>query len=160
MSTQSILKGPDWILRSKKVCVSDPMWLRSGNKFLAKTGLWHSNVSLAKIDKWGTREIEMLTWHNSIRKPKRVTEQIGTVGVDAGVAAVFDGEFEYSYGYLADIKHIGSMPENTGVVCHSGFGDGAYAIYGIYQGKELVAIKIIFIDAKEINLMNMIDQKF
>lgn len=97
------------------------------------------------------------------------------VGVDSGQAGIFDdaqypdgertGEYGDSstfYGRVCELT-IGETPDGThdpdhpqagiiddfGVVSSSGYGDGGYNAYALFDGDEAIAIEIVFIGDEE-----------
>ena len=78
-------------------------------------------------------------------------EEIGTIGVDAGLAGFFDNKKDFSreeWLELCDKIHLGEKKERAwilagGFFSHSGYGDGAYSVYA---SKNRDAFTIVFID--------------
>lgn len=74
-------------------------------------------------------------------------------GVDSGQGGIFDtskyqgGENEEFYDRCCDItlQGLGAGSVDFGVVSSSGFGDGGYGFDVVYDGQEVVALKVVFI---------------
>lgn len=98
-------------------------------------------------------------------------EPIGDIGVDSGTAGIFN------YNFFADIRNQESEKKITwkefhdkiykknhpgvdanwtagivdgeGIVSSTGYGDGGYAIYGIIEDDEIVALNLVFMHPDE-----------
>lgn len=81
--------------------------------------------------------------------PQRNMEQIGTIGVDAGLAGFFRNKPDYSDEEWANFCTMISKGSvwltDEGFYSHSGFGDGCYGVYAQKVNQEIVALEIRFI---------------
>lgn len=129
----------------------------------AKNGEWYG---VAYLDGQKVRAIVVEHQDTSTYENDRRFQPLdGTVGVDSGQAGVFDAEAygngEGDYGDLSTFYGracYATLPDGNdtevhdtfgyikeGFVSRSGYGDGSYTAYGIRDGDELVAVKIVFI---------------
>lgn len=76
-------------------------------------------------------------------------EQIGTIGVDAGLAGFFRNKPDYNDEEWANFCTMISKGSvwltDEGFYSHSGYGDGVYNVYANEDGNEAVALEIRFI---------------
>lgn len=77
-------------------------------------------------------------------------KEIGSIGVDAGLAGFFpdkpdfdDSEWHIFCEKIFANKH-NWYNDQYGFYCQSGYGDGGYAVSGIKEGEEYIALKICF----------------
>ena len=81
--------------------------------------------------------------------PQRNMEQIGTIGVDAGLAGFFRNKPDYNDEEWANFCTMISKGSvwltDEGFYSHSGYGDGVYNVYANEDGNEAVALEIRFI---------------
>lgn len=135
----------------------------------AKIGTWKTAVLEGKY----TRRIaRLIAFIDEISPPSvyDVPNQskwkcIDTIGVDSGMAGIYDSHFYPSeentgdyedessfYGQASAITDVGILKSHQyafGVNSHSGFGDGSYNVYVMTQNRKVVAIQIVFIQDLE-----------
>ena len=85
----------------------------------------------------------------SLNSPK--WKEIGTIGVDAGLAGFFpdkpnfsNDEWQKFVDEMYSSKRTEYKNDEYGFYSSSGYGDGGYPVYGIKEGDEYVALKICF----------------
>lgn len=76
-------------------------------------------------------------------------EEIGSIGVDAGLAGFFHNKPDYSddaWSTLCDsISHGDAWITRDGFFSSSGYGDGGYGVFAYKQNGEIVALEIRFL---------------
>lgn len=76
-------------------------------------------------------------------------EEIGTIGVDAGLAGFFHKKPNYddeAWSKFCDrVRDEDAWMNEDGFYSSSAYGDGAYPVYAFKQGGEIVALEIRFI---------------
>ena len=150
------------------VIVSDPCYESTNfyNRLLrnVKSGIYNCIVASADFDWWGERTRSIVVMHNKYKATRKDWRLIGRAGVDSGQMGIYDKEYFVSkdgdekewyddkdtwYKNLCtknEFDDRGVILDNKGVVCHSGYGDGIYNVYAIYNSKdEIVGIKVRFI---------------
>ena len=75
-------------------------------------------------------------------------KEIGSIGVDAGLAGFFHNKPDYTDGEWAAfcdrVRHGDVWLTKDGFYSSSGYGDGCYGVYAYKQGGEITAIEIRF----------------
>lgn len=76
-------------------------------------------------------------------------KEIGSIGVDAGLAGFFHNKPDYTDGEWAAfcdrVRHGDVWLTKDGFYSSSGYGDGCYGVYAYKQGGEITAIEIRFL---------------
>lgn len=76
-------------------------------------------------------------------------KEIGSIGVDAGLAGFFHSKPDYDYeawnAFCDRIRHGDAWITEDGFYSSSGYGDGGYGVYAQEQNGEIVALEIRFI---------------
>ena len=81
-------------------------------------------------------------------------EEIGEIGVDAGLAGFFKNKPDFSdeewHEFCRAMRAMRAMDEQAyltdlGFWTSSGYGDGGYPVYAVKRGGEIVALEIVFI---------------
>jgi len=142
--------------------VSDPCYERdtwsAGTIEDVKNGEWEAHIKTI-----GKRVAELSAYHTDIKpstlKKLKWFEQDFEVGVDSGQCGLFDDKFypegetgEYGdnsfYGKCCSLtlKNGGVGVLDFGVVSSSGYGDGAYICSTLEEKREIVGVKIVFIE--------------
>ena len=85
---------------------------------------------------------------DGITPPQKQMEEIGSIGVDAGMAGFFMNKPDYTdeqWSELCDFTHKGNAwIKDEGFFSSSGFGDGEYSDYAYKQNNEIIALEIRF----------------
>ena len=77
-------------------------------------------------------------------------EEIGRIGVDAGLAGFFWNKPDFTdekwsaFCDSLDFDKSVWLREEMGFFCSSGYGDGYYSVYAIKEKGEIIALKICF----------------
>lgn len=142
-----------------KVIVSDPCyklgtWCQ-GVINNVKPGIWSYECRHERSE---GRVAELIVRHQD-HPDAEPTKLMGfEVGVDSGTAGIFDYDYYYEHHYpkldedwyhsnvcdqIYDREYI---TDGKGVWSESGWGDGSYECYVSIFNKEIVAIKIVFIN--------------
>lgn len=86
---------------------------------------------------------------NGIIPPQRSMEEIGSIGVDAGLAGFFMNKPDYNDDEWSDfcnsIRDGDAWIKDEGFFSSSGYGDGCYPVYASKVNGEIVALEIRFI---------------
>ena len=109
----------------------------------SQTSGWGDRVARIGIRLVGSNETEF--------------EQIGTIGVDAGMAGIFEGKPDYGDDAWSDFCDSLGFSRNEmvwtkdiGFFSNSGFGDGEYPVFAAYDKSDnVVALEICFISDYE-----------
>ena len=135
------------------VFVADPCYFnkRSSAKLLTiklqvRDGLWHAFVRNGKGDT-ADRTAELVAIHSD-GFPAPAVEVVGTIGVDAGLGGVFDKDcpkIDLDHGVEEGIKG------GLGVVASSGYGDGGYNAYVGRLQRDIVKVRIGFLDGTDLD---------
>lgn len=76
-------------------------------------------------------------------------KEIGSIGVDAGLAGFFHNKPDYTDGewaaFCERVRHGDVWLTKDGFYSSSGYGDGCYGVYAYKQGGEITAIEIRFL---------------
>jgi hypothetical protein len=120
-----------------------------------KSGEWNCDLHFKdQGDFWGVRVHEMIAYHSEYKLRKDENWHcIGTIGVDGGMAGIFDAERLYEideevFNEEIDKEYLdnGSIVlQDLGVICTSGFGDGVYEVSKQVENGLTCAVKIVFI---------------
>jgi hypothetical protein len=86
---------------------------------------------------------------DGIIPPQRSMEQIGSIGVDAGLAGFFMNKPDYNDEEWDDLCNSiddgDAWIRDDGFFSSSGYGDGCYDVYAYKRDNEIVALEIRFI---------------
>ena len=155
-------------VESGKICVSDPCYDKGTRcaawDLDAQRGLWNCEVIKEYFGTFGEKVKELICivedYDQKNTKWKKLEYDIG---VDSGQCGIFDydkypdgstGKYEdlnSFYGKCCKITLNDKEPYGVldfGVVSSSGFGDGSYDLYVLYDDNEenLVGVRVVFID--------------
>lgn len=76
-------------------------------------------------------------------------KEIGSIGVDAGLAGFFHNKPDYTddewAAFCDRVRHGDAWLIKEGFYSSSGYGDGCYGVYAYEQGGEITAIEIRFL---------------
>ena len=76
-------------------------------------------------------------------------EEIGSIGVDAGLAGFFHNKPDYGAAAWSDfcgsVRHGDAWLTEEGFYSSSGHGDGGYGVFAYKQNDEIVALEIRFL---------------
>lgn len=138
----------------------------------AISGTWHALVAFSDEGAWGTR-VKLLSIYAEDAPLLITTQKTFTVGVDSGQFGFFDAEhykddsivpqsFVFTEDWLplddgpwysaccqltVTGDRVGIMPQATGVVSSSGFGDGSYELLVSYdEDGNAIAALVTFIE--------------
>lgn len=160
------MKNADFIghfkVGSNKLRVSDPCYDKetwcAGTIEDVKNGEWEAHIKTIN-----NRVAELSAYHTNIKKDtlKKLKwfEQEIEVGVDSGQCGIFDDSFYpedknvddednkfYNKCCNLTLKGVGVGVLDFGVVSSSGWGDGTYACYTLEEKKEVVGVKVVFME--------------
>jgi len=147
-TSEKIIKG-NIQLHSGTVVVSDPCCCDREIDDVRR-GDWVVGIIKATIEFWGNRNAYLFAHSNTIVEPdiydKRWEEQKGCIGVDSGMAGIFDHEYysEEDFSFYCDACGEVDVDNPSYFLCSSGVGDGGYGYFVIKEGGEVVAIKLDF----------------
>ena len=86
---------------------------------------------------------------NGIIPSETLMEEIGEIGVDAGLAGFFNNKPDYDdeqWGeFCNSIREGNAWIKDEGFFSSSGYGDGFYPVYAYEMNDEIVALEIRFI---------------
>ncbi len=156
-------------IKSGKLCITDPCYLKgtwcAAWDLKAKNGKWICTATNEDCGTWGKRIKEIVCLSNDHFKLGDLAfidwkELKFDIGVDSGQCGIFDykkypdTEADYDdtegfYRKCCDIT-LGDEPYGSidfGFVSSSGFGDGSYTAYGIYEDDKetLIGVRVVFI---------------
>lgn len=136
-------------------CYSRNVWCRMNNISIKK-GLY-TCIAWYHTEKFSVNEQSYTEKHvgilgiylNGISPPQKSMEEIGSIGVDAGLAGFFHNKPDYSddeWSRFCDSIAKGSVwLTEEGFYSFSGYGDGCYGVYAQKSDNEIVALEIRFI---------------
>ena len=85
---------------------------------------------------------------NGIIPPQKSMEEIGSIGVDAGLAGFFMNKPDYNDEewdeFCDSIRKGDAWIKDEGFFSSSGYGDGCYGVYAYKINNEIVALEIRF----------------
>lgn len=161
-----VLDSDQFKIETGKVIVSDPCFPRGTwcqvEITNLKKGVWEVIPSYTSNE---DRVTQLIVYHKEHRYPTDRTDWellSKTIGVDSGMAGIFDSlsyqnedhvPSAYSenrwFQYCCNsLENLVATIEN-GVVVRSGYGDGCYELYGVFQGNQTIGLKLIFIDDED-----------
>ncbi|MBC5810986.1 MAG: hypothetical protein GIW95_09090 [Candidatus Eremiobacteraeota bacterium] len=109
----------------------------------ARKGRWDAHIVTRSYGQWGERVSEFICRHQDADKTATIDTLISDdIGNDAATVCVYESEegisdAHESYDSLVAGPH--------GACSTSGIGDGDYRAYGLYDGEELVAVRLLYI---------------
>lgn len=137
-------------------CYDHDVWCRMNNVQISAgtyvCAIWKSRHSYTYEGKRHYyRRVRILSIYKigvSIPNDEDVWEEIGEIGVDAGLAGIFHSKPDYNDEQWADfcdqMSHCESRICDEGFVASSGDGDGCYPVYAYRKDGEIVALEIRF----------------
>ena len=154
-------------VESGKIMASDPcysigVWCQGDVP--ARNGKYYVYITRKKekgFEHWGERNWEMEIVHEDFAH--FTTDDLnwemsgGSFGVDSGTFGFFDYDYYAKYHTeelnedwydrnVCDVEgHWNADIDGKGVWCQSGYGDGSYDVDAVFEGKEVVALKVTFI---------------
>lgn len=153
-------------IESGHVIVTDPCYNSDANGRVCNVpvapGDYDCTVWFSDEGECGVRVESLSIWQGgaaAVAEGKGVYENIGEIGVDSGLAGIFEKKPDFTdeqWSKFCDVISIGDAwivkgLEVNGVLSSSGFGDGCYGVYGhrkpgasVYDG-----IVIVFIEHEE-----------
>ena len=116
----------------------------------AVQGAWEGFAFKKDLADWGSRNAVLLAVSKGYTpSPEDKWDEIGVVGVDAGVAALYDrSRFPEDWMDHSSSLDDGQL-DDAGFVCSSGYGDGGYGAYAIKREGKAVAAGIVFLSPLE-----------
>jgi hypothetical protein len=153
---------------SGKVNLSDPCydpgtWCAAFN-IPAANGKWNVEIEHQDFGQWGVRNKSFIAYHQESSGGDKVMMDVD-FGVDSGQFGIFDtsiyhevcGEYDDNscfYGKCCDVtlnqQTRCGVVDKGGFVTSSGFGDGSYEGYAIYNEKsELIYFSVNFCPNEE-----------
>lgn len=137
-----------------KLDIADPCHLRKSSRLPpsafslshaieAPSGTWHAYARNGRGDA-ANRTAELVVIHER-GFDTAASEKITSIGVDAGIAGVFDRACP-----IVDTDSLGieGIVNGLGVYTRSGYGDGMYPVFaGRHQG-QVVKLRLAFLDEK------------
>lgn len=85
---------------------------------------------------------------NGIIPPQESMKEIGSIGVDAGLAGFFENKPDYTdeqwKAFCDSIRKGDAWMKDEGFFSSSGYGDGCYGVYASEMNGEIVAVEIRF----------------
>lgn len=160
-------------VESSQIRVTDPCYENEGSAIFLKAtpGVWQASTLIGPTA-WNRRNKELRIWHESETEAVFTENETAFVrhpkyaGVDSGQCGFFDAskfpddtaQFECAegtfYGRCCDTTGKedssavggGVLPDGVGVLTSSGYGDGGYSVFVLYDdGGSAVAAVIYFI---------------
>ena len=134
-----------------KVDITDPcydkdVWCRI-NDVEIKPGLYNCYVNLysdKETGGWGERVASLEIIHLGLTATS--FKEIGNVGVDAGLAGIFQNKPDYTdeewYDFCERINVGKYWIINEGFFSSTGYGDGYYPVSAAYLNGEIIGLKI------------------
>ena len=155
-------------LTSGKVCITDPcynkdVWCRMNNVPVVP-GDYNCVVHFSDEGEWGWRVAKIGIYRDSNVREEMdfdcISDLIGNIGVDAGLAGIFQDKPDFTdeqwHDFCNDIRDgdawLVSGRDMRGFFSSSGFGDGGYDVYGHRfngAGPGYDGIEIVFIGDEE-----------
>ncbi|HEY0252687.1 MAG TPA: hypothetical protein VGC41_14225, partial [Kofleriaceae bacterium] len=141
-----VIEGYDYLgtfTTGEKVWLCDPCYFKKSTnnlivaKLAVRSGLWH-----AFVRNEGDRTAELAAIHET-GFSTLASEAVGGFGVDAGLGGIFD---EDAPKVDLDVPVIEGIHAGQGVYAHSGWGDGMYTGYAGRIGREIVKLRLAFLD--------------
>ena len=153
-------------IKSGKIIVTDPCYgNESGHcqaRVMVKNGTWFAEVTRGEVPAWGNRVYELTAKHSSVGDAILAYKDHPTeICVDSGQAGFFDlAKYEdaksrpddYGDGGFYDKCCAITLSDNSdvsvgfGAVTSSGFGDGGYKLLVAKRGRQVVALRLVFIE--------------
>lgn len=147
-------------------CYSIDTWCMALIKNIKK-GKYHCFATQSDEGDWGKRISELTIVHDEHKESidSLMWEMTDfSIGVDSGQAGFFDEKYYEKYHKGADVDDnaedsqwynrvcnitlngdwCGTI-DDKGVVSESGYGDGGYDVFAVYDDDSIVALKIVFI---------------
>ena len=130
--------------------------------YSAKNGVY--NVYLTRgieDEEWGERNWELEIVHEEHDNNPALADDFefnGYACVDSGTFGFFDKAYYDKYHtdklnedwyekYILEVSDKANTDiDDKGVWCRSGYGDGAYDVYGVWRENVIIALKVVFIE--------------
>ena len=136
-------------------CYDHNVWCRINN-IKIKPGIYNCYYSTHDGKEWGERISSIKILHKENLKNVVDITNIGTIGVDAGLAGFFENKPDYKDKEWYDFcDKLQKEEEQTGLRAHicdcgfyssSGYGDGVYPVFLLKNANnETIGIKIQFV---------------
>ena len=136
-------------------CYNRDVWCRM-NQICIQEGWYtciawyHSERILFEKKQFFSRRVGILgIYLNGVIPLQKSMEEIGAIGVDAGLAGFFHNKPDYDDEQWAKICSQISQGDvwlnDDGFFSASGYGDGCYGVYAQKVNKQIVALEIRFI---------------
>ncbi len=157
-------------VNSGEIIISDPCYDAEGQGLPAIKGTWNAYMLKATLQTgWGEDNRCAFLFAHLASAPVEYDDAVwlpletGT-GVDSGQAGIFDAKFYRNESVVTEtienpltgenrwydlccsrtLSEVGAGTIPYGCVSSSGWGDGFYPAFGVYKGKQLVAIALHF----------------
>lgn len=149
---------------SSSIFIADPSPIDHQSFTLpSKHGEWICDVHLYTEKMLGTTQVDKLVGRHHSHKLTDNWEKVGEIGVETGMAGMYDStrvkslseeDRDSYYAEAAFMEKNGCVVgQGAGVVCWSGFGDGAYDVFKQVEDGVTVAVQIVFISEKDKELV-------
>lgn len=136
-------------------CYDRDVWCRM-NDVKIKEGdytcmVWRSSTTMTHhgVDYKNTVVGIIGIYLDGVIPPQKSMEEIGSIGVDAGLAGFFHNKPDYSddaWSKFCDrIRHGDAWLIDEGFYSSSGYGDGCYGVYAQKTDGEITALEIRFL---------------
>ena len=145
-----------------KIDISDPCYPRDGHSniidYKIKPGRYGCYIKYGKPEEYEENRIAEIS---IIKKGyggtnDMIWNEVGTIGVDSGLAGFFNHKIEYTDEEWDDFcDRLGEEAKwwlnfDNGFFSRSGWGDGGYYVYESRNNdNEVIALKIVFIEYDE-----------
>lgn len=97
-----------------------------------------------------SERVSMITIHQGGVPAHKYMKQIGTIGVDAGMAGFFENKPDYTdeqwEEFCEKVREGNAWITDEGFFSESGYGDGCYPVYARYEGRKITALEIRFME--------------
>lgn len=154
---QRHLVGSFNVSKEEGIMVCDPCY-EDGDKEInhVKSGKWLCYIERGDGDfGLGVRNVSLSIIHESITNPGVIDSPLGMVMVDSGQVGMYAKQgweekrpSEDDYDRVCETTlstPISAGMVEYGVTSSSGYGDGAYSLYGLIENKKTVALEVVFI---------------
>ena len=132
-------------------CYDNDVWCRNNNLSIEPGG-WMA-INWVADGRTFCLELFNLNYLEDYNTMDQQANEIGKIGVDAGMVGVFENKPNYNeeeWFALCDATHHGKLTSNKkemkckGVICCSGYGDGYYSVYGFKNENKYTYLRLEF----------------
>lgn len=141
-------------------CYSRDVWCRINGQHM-RPGEYHGYAKMSDEGEWGIRVAELLVLHKDYDLTHvddadgtvEIGKEIGEIGVDAGLAGVFQDKPDFEGAEWSDFCNLVMDGQywvtDWGFCTSSGYGDGGYPVYEVVdKNGYIVGYNIVYIDDK------------